>query len=120
MTSLPHLYPSQKQGVLSWESEMTTGKSESLGVDQEGSTASSRAETPCTCGVGTMFFAHLHEGYCACSKGVRAPLKIQYETVSVEDVVRYFVKGYQGGPPEDFDWYLDATKGVVVLKLYIR
>jgi hypothetical protein len=65
-----------------------------LGIDREGSTASSKAKRP--------------------------ELKIQHDTIKAADLVSYFVKGYEGGAPEDYEWFYDCAKSTFVLKLYIR
>lgn len=48
-------------------------------------------------------------------------VKIHYEVVPLDDVMRYFVKGYGGGPGtiENHEYFVDAAKGQVVIKLYV-
>jgi len=54
--------------------------------------------------------------------------EIQTVFVNVEDVIKYYVRGFEGGPPATYDWYLDPVKrtgavmgsGVFILRIYRR
>lgn len=44
-------------------------------------------------------------------------LEITWATVPMDRMVEYFVKGYER-PVQSYDWFYDASKKIVVLKLY--
>lgn len=49
-------------------------------------------------------------------------LRIQYETLEIEDVVAYFVRGYgnpERGAIEHYEWYMDPIKQKFIFKLFI-
>lgn len=49
-------------------------------------------------------------------------LKIEYQVIELEQVIRYFVNGYkpQEGKITNYEHYLDTAKGKVVLRLFIE
>jgi len=49
-------------------------------------------------------------------------LKIQYDVVAIDDVVNYFVRGYQKDKGEitSHEWFIDPAKGKLVIRLYVR
>lgn len=46
-------------------------------------------------------------------------LKIEYQEISLEDVIRYFADGFKV-KIEQYEWFLDAQKGKVIFKLYVE
>jgi len=46
-------------------------------------------------------------------------LEITYQEFSLEDVIRYFVKGFEI-PIKDWQFFIDPVKNKVILRLYIE
>jgi hypothetical protein len=49
--------------------------------------------------------------------------RIEYQEISLEDIMRYFVEGFQPKGNDEqvlnYDWFLDAQKGKVIFRLFI-
>ena len=52
----------------------------------------------------------------------KKPLNIHYEVVDLTSVASYFVQGFskKGDEIEQHDFYVDAAKGKMIFKLYVR
>lgn len=52
-------------------------------------------------------------------KAERPKLEIVYDVVDMAQVVEYYVKDYQR-PPRDYEWFYDASKRKLILRLFIE